>query len=303
VTYSIVARDDATGQLGVAVQSCAFAVGAVVPWARAGVGAVATQAIAEIAHGPRCLDELANGLSAEQALHAALAVDPLATLRQVGVVGADGSSASSTGELCIEHAGAVTGDGFAVQANMMSSPTVWPAMASAFQNAAGSLARRLLAALEAGEDSGGDARGRMSAALVVVDAEVPTQAGTGTLIDIRIDRSDDPIGELSKLLVTAEGFDRFNAAVDDLFSGNAAGALGEIAAGLDLVPGDENMRFLRAGALIASGSVDAGTEELRRLIAGRPTWEIVVRSFASKGLISVPGDVSIESLLGTLDGP
>jgi uncharacterized Ntn-hydrolase superfamily protein len=303
MTYSIVARDDATGQLGAAVQSCNFAVGAVVPWARAGVGAVATQAIAEVAHGPRCLDELAKGLSAEEALQAALAADPLATLRQVGVVGADGSSASSTGELCIDHAGAVTGDGFAVQANMMSSPTVWSAMASNFQNASGSLAQRMLAALKAGEDSGGDARGRMSAALVVVGAEVPMQAGTGTLVDIRIDRSVDPIGELSKLLVTAEGFDRFNAAVEELFSGNAAGALEEIAAGLDVVPGDENMRFLRAGALIASGSLDAGTEELRGLIAGRPTWETVVRSFASKGLIALPEDVSIDSVLGSVHRP
>jgi uncharacterized Ntn-hydrolase superfamily protein len=303
MTYSIVARDATTGQLGVAVQSCAFAVGAVVPWARAGVGAVATQAIAEDAHGPRCLDELANGLSAEDALHEALAVDPLATLRQVGVVGADGSSASSTGELCIEHAGEVTGEGFAVQANMMSSPAVWSAMASTFQSASGPLARRLLAALKAGEDAGGDARGRMSAALVVVDAEVPMQPGTGTLIDIRVDRNEDPIGVLSKLLIAAEGFDRFSAAVDELFSGNAAGALDEIEAGLDAVPGDENMRFLRAGALIASGSHDAGTEELRRLIAGRPTWEIVVRTFASKGLVALPEDVSIDSVLGSTNGP
>jgi uncharacterized Ntn-hydrolase superfamily protein len=247
---------------------------------------------------------LANGLSAEGALQAALAVDPLATLRQVGVVGADGSSASTTGELCIDHAGDVTGDGFAVQANMMSSPMVWSAMASTFQSASGSLAQRLLAALRAGEDSGGDARGRMSAALVVVDAALPMRAATGTLVDIRVDRSDDPIGELSKLLLAAEGFHRFNMAVDELFSGNPAGALDEVAAAaLNLVPGDENMRFLRAGALIASGSVDVGFEELRSLIAGRPTWEIVVRSFALKGLIAVPENVSIDSMLGTIEGP
>jgi uncharacterized Ntn-hydrolase superfamily protein len=237
-------------------------------------------------------------LSAEEALQATLAVDPLASLRQVGVVGADGSSASSTGELCIDHAGAVIGAGFAVQANMMSSTTVWSAMASAFQSASGSLARRLLAALKAGEDSGGDARGRMSAALIVVDAVPPRQAGTGALVDIRIDRSDDPLGDLSKLLVAAEGFDRFNIAVEELFSGDAANALKEIDSGLAAVPGDENMRFLRAGALIASGSVDAGARELRGLIADRPTWEIIVRSFASKGLVALPENVSIDSVLG-----
>ena len=130
MTYSIVARDPATGELGVAVQTCMFAVGSVVPWARAGVGAVATQAIAEAAYGPRCLDALANGATASEALAAAQAADPMAALRQVGVVGADGTAAATTGELCIDHAGDVLGDGFAVQANMMSTAAVWPAMAS-----------------------------------------------------------------------------------------------------------------------------------------------------------------------------
>jgi hypothetical protein len=118
--------------------------------------------------------------------------------------------------------------------------------------------------------------------LVVVDAEPPMQAGTGTPSNIRIGRSDDRIGELSKLLFAAEGFVRFNAAVEELFRGNAADALDEIASGLSAVPGDVNMRFLRAGALIASGSVQAGTEELPKLIAGRRTWEIIVRSSPRK---------------------
>ena len=298
MTYSIVARDDTTGNLGVAVQSCIFAVGAFVPWARPGVGAAATQAIAEIAHGPRCLDGLANGLSAGDAVEATLATDPLAALRQLGAVGADGSAASTTGQLCIDHAGDVSGDGFAVQANMMSSPKVWPAMASAYQGSSGPFAHRLLDALRAGEEAGGDARGQMSAALVVVDAQVPEQPGTGTLVDIRVDFSKDPIGELSRLLVAAEGFDRFNRAADELFGGNARGALAEVDEALDRVPGDENMRFLRSGALIASGSVDAGAAELRSLIEARPTWEIVVRSFAANGLVALPHAVSIDELLG-----
>jgi uncharacterized Ntn-hydrolase superfamily protein len=206
VTYSIVARDEASGELGVAVETCMFAVGSLVPWARAGVGAVATQAIGEAAYGPRCLDALAAGASAEEALSAAQGVDPLAVIRQVGVVGANGTSAAVTGELCIDHAGHVVGDGFAVQANMVSTPEVWQAMASAFTGSSGPLAHRLLAALVAGDAAGGDARGRMSAALLVVDAVPAAQPGGGTIVDVRVDRSEDPLGDLAALLVTGEAF-------------------------------------------------------------------------------------------------
>jgi uncharacterized Ntn-hydrolase superfamily protein len=170
VTYSIVARDPQTGLLGVAVQTAMFAGGASVPWARAGVGAVAAQAIAEPTCGPRCLDAIQAGASAQAALAQAQAADEAALLRQVGVVAADGSVAAMTGEWCIDHAGHLLGDGFAVQANMMASPAVWPAMAEAFGQSPEPFPRRLLAALEAGQAAGGDARGMMAAALVVVEA-------------------------------------------------------------------------------------------------------------------------------------
>lgn len=150
LTYSIVARDALSGDLGVAVQTCMFAVGSTVPWPRPGIGAVATQAITEAAYGPRCLDRLALGATATEALAAAQAADPMPALRQVGVVSSDGSVAVTTGELCIDHAGEFAGDGFVVQANMMSTPDVWPAMASTFAGSSGALAHRLLAALKAG---------------------------------------------------------------------------------------------------------------------------------------------------------
>jgi len=171
VTYSIVARDSASGQLGVAVQTAMFAVGSVVPWARAGVGAVATQAITEISYGPRGLDAMASGADAATALAGAMAADPMTALRQVAMVDADGRTAVTTGDLCIDDAGHQQGDGYSVQANMMASPTVWPAMAEAYEATTGALASRLLAALDAGEAAGGDARGRMAAALIVVEAD------------------------------------------------------------------------------------------------------------------------------------
>jgi len=297
MTYSIVARDAVTGELGIAVQTCMFAVGSIVPWARAGVGAVATQAIAEPAYGPRCLDQLATGASAADALAAAQALDPMVALRQVGVVSADGSAAAATGELCIDHAGHVVGDGFAVQANMMSAPEVWPAMASAFTASSGPLAQRLLATLLAGEAAGGDARGRMAAALIVVEGSLPAQPAAGTVVDVRVDRSDDPLGDLAQLLVAADAFRSFNRAVDQLVRGDPIGALATIDGALELLPEEANLRFLRTGALAGSGKTDAAAAELRALVAEWPTWEVVVRSFVAKGLIAFPADLSIDDAL------
>ncbi len=296
MTYSIVARDPLTGALGVAVQTCMFAVGAAVPWARAGVGAVASQAISEPAYGPRCLEAIAAGSSAPEALDTARAADPAARLRQVGVVAADGSAAATTGEWCIDHAGHAVGDGFTVQANMMASPDVWPAMAETFDASTDTFPRRLLAALRAGQDAGGDARGVMSAALVIVDGQ-PREPWAGRPIDLRVDDSDDPIGDLGRLLDTANAFAGFHRAAEALLAGDAQTALTEIDQALSERPGDENMRFLRSGALAASGDLDQAGEELKALIALRPGWETVVRSFAAKGLLTLPPSTSIDTIL------
>lgn len=298
MTYSIVARDSSTGDLGVAVQTCFFGVGAIVPWARAGVGAVATQAFAERAYGPRCLDALGSGAGAGDALARARADDPGAELRQVAVVGADGTTAVATGELCLDHAGHSAGDGWSTQANMVSSPEVWGAMATAYQGAKGPLARRLLAALEAGEAAGGDARGRMSAALLVVAGQVPDDPGGGVVVDLRVDRSEDPLGDLARLLDAADAFARFDGAADQLFGGDPAAALGTIDGALEILPGEENMRMIRAGALLASGATEEGVAEVRALVAARPTWEVIFRGFAGKGLLPVPPGVAIDDLFG-----
>jgi len=298
MTYSIVARDDATGHLGVAVQSCMFGAGSTVPWTRAGVGVVASQAMGDPSCGPRCLDAMARGASAEHALDHVLEEDSIAALRQVAAVAADGTVAARTGHFCIEHAGHVVGDGFAVAANMMSTSDVWPAMAETFTEATGSLDRRMLAALEAAETAGGDARGRMSAALLVVDGRAPSVPGSDTLVDVRVDRSDDPIGELGRLLDAHDAYAAFNTGVNELFGGHPSDALESVESGLHTLPREENLRFLRAGALMATGSIDAGIAEVRALIADRPTWEVIVRSFARKGLLTLPNGVTINAVLG-----
>jgi uncharacterized Ntn-hydrolase superfamily protein len=296
MTYSIVARDPETGSLGVAVQTCMFAVGSIVPWAQAGVGAVATQAIAERAYGPRCLQAMAGGASAADSLAAATAADPLAFLRQVGVVSAAGDTAATTGEGCIDHAGHLLGDGFAVQANMMAGVEVWPAMADAYLAASGSLPRRMMAALDAAQAAGGDARGVMSAAMVIVGGERTADPWDGQLLNVRIDRSTSPLADLASLLDAADAYDGFNRAVDALLAGDASASLAAADGALRTLPGEENLRFVRSGAMAALGDVEGAATEIRALVKARPSWETIMRSFESKGLLASPG-MSIESVL------
>lgn len=297
MTYSIVARDAETGDLGVAVQTCNFAVGGIVPWARAGVGAVASQAIADPAYGPRCLDAMARGATAPDALAEVVAADAGAALRQVGVIDASGAAGAFTGDLCIDHAGHHVGDGFTVQANMMASADVWPAMVAAYESASGPFAERLLAALYAAESAGGDARGGMSAALLVVDGARHDDPQPLAKIDVRVDDHTRPLEELARLLRVQRGFTHFGNGTDALFAGDFALALRELDDGLRLLPDDENLQFARAGALLVSGRIDEAQMSMRGLVARRPSWATVIRSFAEKSLLPLPAGVTVETLL------
>jgi uncharacterized Ntn-hydrolase superfamily protein len=288
VTYSIVARDAATGQLGVAVQSYYFGTGAAVPFVRADVGAVASQATSERAYGARCLDALARGNDPETALAAARAADPGNALRQVGVVDAHGRADAFTGEFCIEHAGHYVGDGYTVHANMVASASVWPSMAETFEHADGALAERMVQTLVAAERAGGDARGRMSAALVVVDA-------LGPVVDLRVDHHAQPLDELARLLGIATAYATLGRATDALLAGRPEDASRDVDAALALLPDDGNIRFLQAGALVFSGRIDDGQAVMRRLVDERPGWAEIVKSFANKGLLPLPEGVDVES--------
>ncbi len=168
MTYSICARDSDTGELGVAVQTHQPAVGGIVPWVAPAVGAVATQASANIDLGPRALALLESGLDADAALQAVLKADPQPEIRQLAVVDAQGNAAAFTGDTTMAHAGHRTGDGYSVQANMMLNDTVPHAMAAAFEASSGPLAVRLLATLHAAQAEGGDIRGMQAAGILVV---------------------------------------------------------------------------------------------------------------------------------------
>lgn len=201
MTYSIVAHDPHTNQLGVAVQTCNLAVGNWVPWAEPGVGAVATQAVAERTYGTLGLELLRGGLSPQEALDALLAADERREFRQVSIVDTQGRIATHTGSRVLSNAGSCPGDGFCTQANMMARDTVWGAMAEAYQNSSGDLAGRLLTALQAAEAEGGDIRGRQTAALLVVDARLGhSRESQFPLVDLRVDFHPDPVGELGRML-------------------------------------------------------------------------------------------------------
>jgi uncharacterized Ntn-hydrolase superfamily protein len=199
-TYSIVARDPASGRFGVAVQSHYFSVGSVVTWAEAGVGAVATQSFVDPSYGKLGLDLMRSGRSALDTLAGLAAADSERDVRQVAMVDASGNAAAHTGARCIAEAGHVVGDGFSVQANMMHHKSVWPAMADAYRGSAGDLPERLMAALEAAEGEGGDIRGMQSAAMLVVDATSSGRPWAERMIDIRVEDAARPLVELKRLL-------------------------------------------------------------------------------------------------------
>jgi uncharacterized Ntn-hydrolase superfamily protein len=267
-TYSIVARDAASGELGVAVQSHWFSVGGVVAWARPGVGAAATQSVAEVAHGPGALERLQQGLDAAEAIAAVLAGDEQARFRQLGVVDAKGRAAAHTGEGCIPFAGDVIGDGFACQANMMGPDTVPQAMAAAYRGHSGDLAERMLAALKAAEGEGGDVRGRQSAALLVV----PEQGEPWrTRIDIRVEDHEDPVNELERLLRLARAYEMAGQADELSAAGEHEQATGLYLRAAELAPEADELTFW-AGLGMASADLDAGVELVRRAAAVKPSW-------------------------------
>jgi uncharacterized Ntn-hydrolase superfamily protein len=271
-TYSIVARDPKTGEMGVAVQSHWFSVGPVVPWAEAGVGAVATQSLVEISYGPLGLDLMRAGRSATEALTALLAADSSAAVRQVAMVDAKGRIAVHTGERCIAFAGDSTGAGFSVQANLMASPAVWPAMAAAYTRAEGDLAERMLAALDAGEEAGGDIRGRQSAAILIVKAEASGRPWVDRTFDLRVEDHPQPNAELRRLVILNRAYARMNRGDELVAENRFEEATVEYRAAAELAPGIVELPFWQAVTLVSIGQVEEALPIFRQVFAREPAW-------------------------------
>ena len=280
MTFSIVARDPATGELGVAVQTRWPFVGETVPWAEPGVGAVATQSFSDKRYGALGIGRMRAGVTAPDALEALLADDAEREVRQVGMVDASGRSASFTGSRCVAAAGHVTSDDVAIQANMMERPTVWPAMAEAFQSGSGDLAARLMAALRAAEAEGGDVRGRQSAALLVVPGEGPAWA---TRFDLRIDDHRAPLDELDRLLRLARAYEAFDRFEPLMVAGDFAAGLEAMDEAHGLAPEDDQITLWTALAAGAAGDVERARRLLAEARAAEPRSLAHLRRFIAAG--------------------
>lgn len=283
-TYSIVARDAVTGEFGVAVQSHYFSVGPTVPWAESGVGAVATQSLVLVDYGPLGLKLMREGLSARQALDSLLGADPGRDGRQVAMVDAKGNVAAWTGPKCIADAGDAQGDGFSVQANLMASPTVWPAMKRAFEAAQGDLAARMLAALDAAEAEGGDIRGRQSCAILVVKGAASAKPWNDVVVDLRVEDHPAPLVEMRRLLRLQRAY-RVEDQGDTFTSeGRTAEAAAAYAEAMKLAPDVVELQFWSACTMWQNGQKPRAKEVFRSVFARESRWVPLPRRLAKAGL-------------------
>lgn len=284
-TYSIVARDSLTGELGVAVQSHWFSVGPVVPWAKAGVGAVATQSLVEISYGPLGLELMQAGKTARQALDALLVADPNRDVRQVAMIDTEGRVAVHTGENCIAEAGHHAGNQYSVQANLMERSTVWGAMAKAYETTSGDLAERMLAALEAAQDEGGDIRGKQSAAIIIVKPGSSGRPYTDRLMDLRVEDHPTPVKELRRLVKVHRAYDYMNEGDEHMAIGDAASALIAYGQAAELLPDNIEVKFWAAITMMTNGRETEAMAYFQDVFEADEKWREVVKRLPPAGLL------------------
>lgn len=292
-TYSIVARDPASGDLGVAVQSHWFSVGSIVTWAEAGVGAVATQSFVDPGYGPRGLDLMRRGMPAPEALQQLVTKDAQRDGRQVAMIDASGRVSAYTGKSAISAAGHRVGRDFSVQANMMASEKIWPAMAAAFESTKGDLADRMLAALDAAERAGGDVRGRQSAAILIVRGKGSGRPWVGgdRLFDLRVDDHPAPVDELRRLIRLQRAYTHANRGDELMTEQKVDLALKEYEAASTLAPEIVELPFWHAVTLAAIGREADAAPIFRSVFAKEPIWAELLERLPAAGLF--PNDAAL----------
>jgi uncharacterized Ntn-hydrolase superfamily protein len=295
-TYSIIARDPETGQLGGAVQSHWFSVGSLVIWAQPAVGVVATQALVEISYGPLGLSLMRAGKSPQEVLKALTSVDSGEDMRQVAMVDAQGRSATHTGKRCMADAGHITGDGFSVQANMMSNPTVWYAMADAYQGAKGDLAERLLCTLEAAQSAGGDVRGQQSACIYIVQAQPPSQPWQNASLDLRIEDHPKPVQELRRLVRIHRAYDLMNLGDVHMSKGETDLALQTYSKARLIAPEMDEIAFWHAVTLADLGNIDEAISIFTEVFAINPDWARLLQRLLPAGMIHLD-EIALQRIL------
>ena len=285
-TFSIVARDSMTGEIGVAVQSHWFSVGTLVTWAEAGVGAVATQSFVDPAYGPLGLDLMRAGKTAHQALTALLAADQAKDVRQVAMVDVRGNVSAHTGSKCIAGAGHIVGKGYSVQANLMLNDRIWGAMSKGFEEAKGDLADRLLAALDAAQSAGGDIRGKQSAAILIVKGVSSGRPWADRVMDLRVDDNPEPLQELRRLIRVQRAYEHMNNGDLAVERNDVDGALHEYSAAEKMFPDNLEMKFWRAVALVNAGRVDQSLPVFREVFARDIHWATLIPRLPPSGTLT-----------------
>ena len=286
-TYSIVARDSLTGDIGVAVQSHWFSVGSVVSWAEAGVGAIATQSLVNVSFGPRGLELLKQGKSASEVLDIMIESDNGRDFRQLAIIDRKGNVATYTGKKCIADAGHISGENFSVQANMMLNKKVWPAMAKAFENSSGPLAERMVASLKAAEAAGGDIRGQQSASLLVVRGHSTGKPWNDRLIDLRVEDHPKAVDEIERILKVHRAYEHMNRGDLAIELGDEDKALREYASAEKLFPENIEMKYWHAVSLVNIGKLDDALPKFREVFKKEPNWIELTRRIVSNGLLKV----------------
>jgi len=289
-TYSIVAFDEKTGDMGVAVQSHWFSVGTIVTWGEAGVGVVATQSFVNPAFGPGGLEMLRKGKTPQEAVDELLKSDEGREFRQLAILDAKGNAASFTGKLCIQPAGNIVGKNFSVQANLMSNDKIWPAMAEAFQKSKGPLAERMLLALEAAEKAGGDVRGKQSAALLVVRAKSTGKVWEDRLVDIRIDDSSAPLPELRRLLKVHRAYNHMNNGDLAVEKNDMDLAMKEYPSAMKMFPDNLEMKYWTAVALANKGMMKEAIPMFKEIFKKDKNWKDLTPRLLPNGLLKVSGE-------------
>lgn len=296
-TFSIVARDTATGEMAIGVQSHWFSVGTIVSWGRSGVGVVATQSFINPAYGPNGLDLMSEGMGAGEALQVLVEADRGRDYRQVAFLDASGAVSAYTGSSCISSASHAIGDNYSVQANMMLNDDVVPAMSKAFvEHSDLPLAERVLQVLQAAQDAGGDIRGKQSAALIVVGPEVVEEVWKDRLIDLRVDDHQDPLGELDRLLRVHRAYDHMNRGDLAVEHQDMEGALREYGAAEKMFPRNLEMKYWKAVALANNGRMDEALPVFEYVFDRDSNWRELTRRLPSSGLLTV-SDTELQSIL------
>ncbi|MGH1365138.1 MAG: DUF1028 domain-containing protein [Calditrichia bacterium] len=290
-TYSIVAVDTVTGEIGCAVQSHWFSVGSIVLWAEAGVGAVCTQSFTNPSFGPRGLELMKAGATPEQAIEVLTGADESRDYRQLAMINSSGISAAYTGAKCIDAAGHISKPTYSVQANLMEKSSVWPAMEKAFVEATGSLAERMMTALEAAEAEGGDIRGRQSAAILVVKGESSGEVWNDRIVDLRVEDHPTPLKEMRRLLTVHKAYEHMNAGDHALETGDEAAALSEYGSAMDIMPKNLEMKYWTAVSLANINKVAEALPLFKTVFAGDKRWRELTPRLRKNGLLNVSDDV------------